>query len=237
MGRRGLLVVAPHPDDEVLGAGGTISHFIHQHYSVTVCIVTRPYGPDWSKEYIRTEQKQIAEAHRILGVARTVQLGLPTVKLDLYPQKRLNELLSKLVEEVKPDIMLVPHVGDVNSDHRLVHAACLVACRPLKHKVRFLWAYETLSETEWGRPIDPTVYVCLDFRDYRAKIMALSAYKSELKKFPHPRSLNGVLVQAQKRGCEVNTNFAEAFQNVRTIVDGSALLGLEAVVEEGVKGK
>lgn len=212
-----VLVVAPHPDDEVLGCGGTIAKHVVKGDEVHLCIVTKAYTPDWSAEFLKNREKEIERVKGILGIKQTHFLNFPTVKLDTIPQKTLNDSMSDILNKVMPDIIYLPHNGDLNKDHRLVFEACLVAARPVKHKIKKLLCYETLSETEWGIPSNlfaPNVYI--DISDtIEKKVEAMRTYKSELKQPPHPRSIELIRVLARKRGSEVKVNFAEAFMLIR----------------------
>jgi len=157
-----ILIIAPHPDDEVLGCGGTIAKHSERSDEVYLCIVTKAYTPDWSEEFIKNRPKEVDKANKILAIKKTYFLDYPTVKLDTIPQRVLNESISKVVNEVNPDIVYIPHKGDLNKDHRLVFETSLVATRPGNHKIKRILSYETLSETEWGQPIEhfiPNVYV------------------------------------------------------------------------------
>jgi LmbE family N-acetylglucosaminyl deacetylase len=214
-----VLVIAPHPDDEVLGCGGTIAKHTYSGDKVHLCIVTKAYTPDWSEEYISRKSQEIMAASEILGIRHTSFLDIPTVKLDIFPQKDLNDGLYRAVSETKPDIVYIPHGGDLNKDHRLVFESSLVALRPLSHKVKKIMSYEVPSETEWGQPIKPffpTVYVDIS-STFSSKINAMKEYRSELKEFPHPRSLEGIEALAKKRGSEITTKYAEAFQLIREV--------------------
>lgn len=214
-----ILVVAPHPDDEVLGCGGTIAKYTEQGDEVFLCIVTEPYQPEWSEAYIQNKEKEIKKSNEILGIKKTYFLGLPTVKLDTLPQKDLNNKIHALIRETQPDIVLAPFGGDLNMDHRLVFEACLVAARPaLNTTIKQFLAYETLSETEWGvKSFVPQAYVDIT-QTIDTKIQAMEAYESELKKSPHPRSVEVIKAQALKRGSEVLINYAEAFMVIRKII-------------------
>ena len=216
-----VLVIAPHPDDEVLGCGGTIAKYAEKGDEVYLCIVTKGYTPDWSKEFIKNRPKEIEKANKILGIKKTYLLDYPTVKLDTIPQKELNEAISKVVTEIKPDILYIPHKGDLNKDHRLVFESSLVATRPVNHKVKKILSYESLSETEWGQQIEafiPNVYVDIS-ETFKIKIEAMKAYESELKRYPHPRSLEIIEALAKKRGSEIGVKFADAFMLIREIVE------------------
>lgn len=214
-----VLVIAPHPDDEVLGCGGTILKHKYSGDKVHLCIVTKVYTPDWSEEYISRKSIEIVTSSEILGIEHTSFLDFPTVNLDTFPQKDLNNKIYRIVTETKPDIAYIPHGGDLHRDHRLVFEASLVALRPFSHNVKKILSYEVPSETEWGqsiKPFFPTVYVDIS-STFSSKIDAMKAYKSELKEFPHPRSLETLEALARKRGSEINTSYAEAFQLIREI--------------------
>jgi LmbE family N-acetylglucosaminyl deacetylase len=178
------------------------------------------HAPDWSEEFIKNRPKEIKKANKTLGIKKTYFLDYPTVKLDTIPQKELNESISKVVNEVNPDIVYIPHKGDLNKDHRLVFEASLVATRPGNHKIKRILSYETLSETEWGQPIEPfipNVYVDIS-ETFVTKIEAMKAYESEIKSYPHPRSLEMINILAKMRGGAVGLDAAEAFILIREII-------------------
>ncbi len=218
-----ILVLAPHPDDEVLGCGGTIAKHVRRGDEVHLCIFTQAYAPDWSEDFLKKRPREIKNASKILGVKRIYSLNFPAVKLDTVPQKELNEAILRVVKRVRPNIAYIPHKGDINIDHRLVFGAALVALRPKpRTSVKKVLSYETLSETEWGIPEPkevflPNVYVNIS-DTLRIKLKAMMAYKSELKSYPHPRSLKGIRALATKRGSEVGVKAAEAFMLVREIL-------------------
>ncbi len=220
-----ILIIAPHPDDEVLGCGGTIAKHKKQGDKIYLCIVTRAYTPDWSEEFIKNRAEEIKKANKILGIKKTYFLNFPTVKLDTISQKKINDALIKIVKEIKPEIVYIPWGGDLNKDHRLVFEASLVATRPSTNSsVKKLLSYETLSETEWGTSLArnvnevfiPNVYINIS-NTLKNKLKAMSCYQSELKKSPHPRSLEIIEALAKKRGSEAGLKFAEAFMLIREI--------------------
>jgi LmbE family N-acetylglucosaminyl deacetylase len=214
--------MAAHPDDETVGCGGTIAKHVKKDDEVYLCIVTKAYTPDWSVKILRKIGKEVRKVNEILGIRRTYFLGFPTVKLDTIPQKKLNDSISTVVTEVKPEIIYMPHKGDLNKDHRLVFEATLVAARPVgDHKIKRILSYETLSSTEWGYPIDafvPNVYVDIS-STFSMKTKAVEAYKSQLMPYPHARSLPVVDALARKRGSEIGVTFAEAFLLIREILE------------------
>lgn len=121
---------------------------------------------------------------------------------------------------MQPDIVYLPHRGDLNKDHRLVFEAALVALRPVGRKIKKILSYEVLSESEWGQSIEPflpNIYVDIS-ETFKKKITAMKAYKSELKQPPHPRSLEVIEVLAKKRGSEIKVGLAEAFMLIREVI-------------------
>ncbi|MFA6394276.1 MAG: PIG-L deacetylase family protein [Patescibacteria group bacterium] len=216
-----MLIIAPHPDDEVLGCGGTIKKYSKAGDEVFLCVVTKAYPPEWSKSFIKNRAKEVVAANNILGIKKTFFLDFPTVKLDTVPQKELNEAILSVIKIVKPRIVYLPHCGDINKDHRLVFEAGLVALRPSNNtSVKRILSYESLSETAEGRSIkefSPTIYEKID-SEFAKKIQAMKAYKSEIRKFPHPRSLEMMEVLAKKRGSEAGYRLAEAFVLIREIL-------------------
>jgi LmbE family N-acetylglucosaminyl deacetylase len=217
-----ILVIAPHPDDEVLGCGGTIAKHTQQGAEVYLCIVTKGYTPDWSEEFLKKRPKEIKKAGALLGIKKTYFVDFPTVKLDTIPQKQLNDSIAQVVDEVKPEVVYIPHRGDINKDHRLVFEAAMVAVRPKPGStVTRVLSYETLSETEWGvlsgdNAFIPNVYIDIS-ETLEIKLKAMSAYQSELKEYPHPRSLEAISALAKTRGASIGVKAAEAFILVREI--------------------
>lgn len=215
-----ILVIAPHPDDEVLGCGGTIARHVKSGDEVYLLVVTKTYQPEWSAAFIKNRPKEIARSNAILGIKKTFFLDYPTVQLDTIPQRKLNGAFGKIIKDIQPEILYIPHVGDLNRDHRLVFEAALVAARPIHSTVQKILSYEVLSETEWGQPLGifiPNFYVDVDAQ-FAKKISAMKAYRSELKKFPHPRSLVAIKALAQKRGSECGVSLAEAFMVIREVI-------------------
>ena len=213
-----ILVIAPHPDDEVLGCGGTIKKYAQLGANISLCVVTVAYMPQWTEDFIKDRPRQIRAAADVLGVKDIYPLDFPTVRLDTLPQKELNEKIADVVRKVKPDTLYMPHRGDLNRDHQLVHEAALVAARPTAgQSIKHVLAYEARSETEWGfLPFIPTVYE--DITDeMESKVEAMRVYASEVKDFPHPRSLEAIDALAKTRGSEAGLKRAEAFMLIRSI--------------------
>lgn len=207
-----VLVISPHPDDEVLGCGGAIKKHSNKGDEVYLCIVTKAYTPDWTQEFIDNRQKEIVCVNEVLGIKKTFFLDLPTVKLDTVAQKKINDLIAECIDKVKPEIIYLPFEGDINKDHKIIFNASMLALRSrVGCLVKKILCYEVLSETEWGDvPFVPNLYI--DISDtFEDKLKAASCYKSELKDYPHPRSLEGIKILSQKRGMEAGLKAAEAF--------------------------
>ena len=217
-----ILVIAPHPDDEVLGCGGTLARHVSSGDEVYLCVVTKAYPPDCSEDEIKERKREVLKANEILGIKKTYFLDFPTVKLDIVPQKELNDSIARVVNEVQPEAVYIPHRGDVNKDHRLVFDAVIVATRPKPgSSTRRVLSYETLSETEWTASFPenafiPNVYVDIS-ETLELKLKAMSEYKTELKEYPHPRSLEAMSALAKVRGAQAGVKAAEAFMLIREI--------------------
>jgi LmbE family N-acetylglucosaminyl deacetylase len=167
-------------------------------------------------------RKELESAHAVLGVSKVRFLDFPAPKLDTVPACELADSIGAALGAVKAEVIYLPHRGDVHSDHRAVFAAAMVAVRPIAgNGARRLLCYETLSETEWAAPVIeeaflPTVFT--DISDFlEKKKQAMACYRSQLKDFPHPRSLQGVEALARLRGSTAGVNAAEAFQLIREI--------------------
>jgi len=215
-----ILIIAPHPDDEVLGCGGTIAKYSKKGADIYLCIVTKAYVPDWSEKFIENRVKEIKKSNKILGIKKTYFLNFPSAKIDTIPQKKLYEAIFSVIKKAQPDVLYIPHGGDINKDHRIIFESALAASKPFSHKIKKILSYETLSETEWGqaiKPFIPNLYINIS-ETFSKKLKAMKAYGSELKDSPHPRSLEIIEILAKKRGSEVALKYAEAFMLIREII-------------------
>jgi LmbE family N-acetylglucosaminyl deacetylase len=218
-----VLVMAAHPDDEVIGAGGTIVRHVQRGDKVHLCVVTKAYTPDWTEEVIKEKRREVIAASKVLGIEDVTFCDLPTVMIDTLPQKELNKSISDPVDKIQPDVVYTTHRGDLHSDHRLVFEATMVAVRPKsKNSVKRVLSYELPSSTELAPPFAerafmPNVYV--DISDVlETKLKAMSIYKTELKEYPHPRSLEALRINARRRGLTIQAEAAEAFMLIREII-------------------
>jgi len=218
-----ILVIAPHPDDEVLGCGGSIARFAQEGKEVHVVIATKGCEPLYSKKYVAQGRNEAKNAHLLLGVTKTHFLDFPAAELDTVKHREINEAMGDLLYKIKPDTIFVPFVGDIHLDHKLTFLSAMVASRPAaKHKVKYVYAYETLSETNWGAPyISPafTPNVFIDIAKYLdKKLEAFACYENQVKEFPHERSIKNLENLARLRGAQAGCDAAEAFVLIRSIL-------------------
>lgn len=208
-----VLVIGAHPDDEILGVGGTILKHIEKGDEVYCLIVTKAYKPKWSEEIIKKQKIQQSDVDELLGIEKRYNLDFKTTQLNTIPHGKFNEKITEKVTEISPDIIYTHYRDDLNIDHRLVFHASMVATRP-PNNIKLV-CYETLSETEWNdKPFKPNYWV--DISPFIGKkIKAFKKYKTEVKDFPHPRSPEGIRNLAKRRGSEICVNYAEAFKVIR----------------------
>lgn len=217
------LVIAPHPDDEVLGAGGTIARLAAKGHDVFVAVVTEGKPPVYDPASVAAVRVEAQEAHRILGVRETRWLGFPAAALSETSHSAVNAALGELVHSLSPQTLIIPFLGDMHLDHQLIFLSSLVAARP--HHPGFpemILAYETLSETNWNAPyVTPTFVpnVFVDISEHiERKLAAMKAFKSQVREAPHERSLETLRALATLRGATVLKSAAEAFVLVRYVM-------------------
>lgn len=216
-----VLVVAPHPDDEVLGAGGTIHRWSKEGFHITVAIATRGWAPLFDDAQVSRVREEAERANELLGVRDLVFMDLPVAKLSELPRYEINHAFANLIADTSPHTVLLPHPSDLHRDHLEVFEACQVALRPLPGRlnVRRIWCYETVSETHWSPPgvapcFEPQVYVDIS-GSLGAKLKAFRAYASQNQPEPQARSPKALEALATFRGSVMNMAAAEAFVCVR----------------------
>lgn len=216
------LIIAPHPDDEVLGCGGTIKKLTSAGMNVYILIITRGKSSLYSDDRIANVRREALDAHRLLGVTETRFLDFPAPELDKVSLAEVSASIYNVIKEFNIQIVYLPHRGDIHHDHKAVFNAGLVACRPNQAAfVKKILTYETLSETEWAAPFSddtflPTFFVNIT-GSFEAKQSAMRCYKSQLREFPNSRSLGSIEALARLRGSTVGFNFAEAFMTIRIV--------------------
>lgn len=218
-----VLVVAPHPDDEVLGPGGTIARLATEGAEVAVVIMTRGRPPQFSEESTEALRAETKAAHATLGVTTSHFLDFPAAGLDTVPHAEVNRELGRVFAEVRPTTLFVPFIGDMHADHQHTFSSALVCARPGRDGApRAIYAYETLSETFWNAPyltadFAPVVFVDIS-SSIDTKLDALACYRSQLLPPPHERSLEAVRALATLRGASVDVAAAEGFVLIRQIL-------------------
>lgn len=212
---KNVLILAAHPDDEVLGCGGIIQKHVAEGCQVFVGVVTdgssSQYPNDIQKHH--TKIKECEEANKLLGVTEVVFLDFPDMKLDTVPHAELNNKINELVEKIRPNIIYTHSKFDLNLDHIAIARSTEVVSRPGKVYLEKVLAYEVLSSSEWSRmeSFQPDVFV--DVEQYlEKKVQALKLYKTECREYPHPRSSEGIQTLAQYRGLQSGFRRAEAFK-------------------------
>jgi len=214
------LVIAPHPDDEVLGAGGTLLRRKAEGATVAWLIVTSITAEmGWSAEKIKQRAGEIKRVAEIFGFDSVFELNLPTTQLDQVPMNDLVAAISNVFKRFEPEEVFVPHPSDVHTDHRLVFDAAASCAKWFRYpSIQRVLAYETLSETDFGlgssQGFRPNVFV--DIEPYLTdKLRAMDIYASELGEFPFPRSHKAILALATLRGAASGFKAAEAFELLR----------------------
>lgn len=215
-----VLVIAPHPDDEILGVGGAIAKHAAAGDQVTVLTVSGHMPPLYPAETYQRTLAEAARAHALVGVHASRFLDIPATTLGTVPVHVMNGRLGDVVREVAPDVVLVPY-PDRHVDHRVVFESAMVATRPVGAgaAIRLVAAYETLSETHWNAPhIEPNFtpnWVVDITATYDTKLAALRCYESQIPAFPHPRSVEAVMALATFRGTQAGFAHGEALHIVR----------------------
>jgi LmbE family N-acetylglucosaminyl deacetylase len=217
------LVIAPHPDDEILGCGGLMARMADEGGELHVAVVTKGQEPTFTATMTATVRAEALAAHRHLGVYKTHWLDQPAAMLAETPHADLNASLRAIVHDIMPQTLLLPFVGDIHLDHQLIFLSALVAARP--HQLEFpktILAYETVSETNWNAPyvtpgFHPQVFIDIGSQLQR-KLDAMAMFRSQLRVFPHERSLETLQALAVVRGTSMHRSAAEAFVAIRHIL-------------------
>lgn len=221
-----VLIVAAHPDDEVLGCGGAIAKHVANGDDVKVVFMAdgeTSRGRPSSGALVEERRIAALKASQILEIPPPIFIGFPDNKMDSIPLLDIVQKLEKIITNEQPNVIYTHHAGDLNIDHRITHQAVMTACRPVPcHKVDTLLFFEVVSSTEWtfsgSMPaFTPTWFV--DISDtLPKKLDALSAYAGELRSWPHARSIEGIKHLVHWRGASVGLVAAEAFVLGRKLI-------------------
>lgn len=225
-----VLVIAAHPDDEVLGCGGTIARFAHQGHDVYTFILGEGVTSRDDKRDVNARQAELEKlkqdmntANKILGVKDAFMHDFPDNRFDSVDFLDIVKAVEKVKNEIRPSVIFTHHFGDLNIDHRITHQAVLTAARSVKDEpVKTIYGFEVLSSTEWNGYDRSTAFVPSVFYDVSVylekKIEAMKSYSSELVEFPHPRSIKSIKLNAQMWGSKTGLDCAEAFILIRSIL-------------------
>jgi len=218
------LIVAAHPDDEVLGAGATMFVKSRKGHNVDVCIMVGGVAA----RHLRPEDDQlesdIADSARILGVRNLVKGTFPNIQMNTVPHLQLVQFIEKAILAYEPDVVITHHPSDTNNDHLHTSLACQAAIRLFQRRpevkpVKELWYMEVPSATEWSvnqsmRLFEPNTFVEAGEEGVAKKVEALSLYRDVMRPYPHPRSSEHIRGLAAFRGSQAGLNYAESFQCV-----------------------
>ena len=212
-----VLVIAAHPDDEILGSGGTIKKLINHGYKVITVIAAKG-----RKEEEQRIQPLMLQANKHLGVEEVLFLEYPNLLLETIPIHEITKAIEALLDKYAPAMIFTHHYGDTNKDHQILFQAVITAARPLpgKQPIEIL-CFETVSSSEWSqhtndKEFKPNYFV--DITDtFDDKVKSLKYYDVEMRPFPHPRSYDGVRYLARVRGMTVGVHYGEAFEIIRRV--------------------
>jgi LmbE family N-acetylglucosaminyl deacetylase len=214
------IVIAPHPDDETLGVGGTLLRRKNEGSQVAWVVVTNiSVEAGWSSEEVQKREEELQQIAEMYRFDEVYSLNFPSTQLDAIPLSEIIGALSDVFTSFAPEEVFLPHSSDIHSDHRVVFDAVAACTKWFRHpSVRRVLAYETLSETDVGLNASPgfkpNVFVDIThFIDQ--KIEAANVYASELGKFPFPRSPEAIRALASVRGATSGFQAAEAFELLR----------------------
>ena len=223
-----ILVIASHPDDEVLGCGGSIARLTGEGHDVYVAILGEGITSRYDKrkqadqEIIKELQERSRQVSKLLGVKELCLYDLPDNRFDTVPLLDIIKTVEDLINRFQPQVVYTHHGGDLNIDHAITHRAVMTATRPVEDcPVKELFAFEVPSSTEWAfhqfyPMFSPDVFVDIS-ETLNAKLNAMAIYEGEIGKFPHPRSPEMLKAIAASRGANVGLPAAEAFELIRSI--------------------
>ncbi|MFA6583409.1 MAG: PIG-L deacetylase family protein [Elusimicrobiaceae bacterium] len=223
-----FLIVAAHPDDEILGCGATAAKLIKQGWTGHTLILGEGVTSRADKRDTGKTAPELAElntcvknANRVIGIRNIHTENLPDNRFDSVDLLDVTKIIERIKNEIKPSLVFTHYRNDLNIDHRITFDAVLTATRPMKGEpVREILAFEVLSSTEWNYPLSfsPDVFFAVE-KTLKTKLAAMKEYKGELRQYPHPRSLKAIENLAQFHGIRTGLDYAEAFKLVRKLHD------------------
>lgn len=223
-----ILVVAAHPDDEILGVGATVARRVAEGDKAFALILGEGQTSRWEKREAASEEviselhKDSIEAAKIIGFTEIYFENFPDNRFDSVDLLDIIKVVEKYVQDIQPDTIYTHYAHDLNIDHRIVYEAVLTATRPIgNYPVKEIYEFETVSSTEWNFGNKDHIFLPNVFVDingfFQIKCEAMKKYKSELCEFPHPRSLKMLEFTAKRWGGVVGKDYVEAFELVRKV--------------------
>ena len=223
-----ILIIAAHPDDEILGCGGMISKFKKLDIDFKIIFIAEgstcrfnSIDDKEAEEAIRKRNAYAIDVMEFIGIKNFKFYNLPCGRLDEIPIIEINKIIEKNINEYSPDAVFTHSLSDCNNDHKIIYNSSLMATRPVpKNKVINLYSFEILTSSEWNfeNQFQPNYFLKLDDDDLKMKIDTINMYKSEIKEYPFPRSSEGIKTLAMFRGMQVGVKYAEAFKLIRQTI-------------------
>ena len=225
------MIIVAHPDDEILGAGATINKLIKDYKTLAHVVIlgegitSRSQQRDkqkWEKE-LKIHRSNILKAQETTGYQSSSIYDFPDNRFDTIALLDIIKIIETEKNKFNPEVIFTHHAGDLNIDHRITFQAVMTACRPQPDDtVKSIFSFEIPSSTEWQAfnnqpPFIPNFFMEINEDNLNAKQKAMECYEYEKRYFPHPRSIEALKIQAQKRGIEIGKNLAEAYMLIRSI--------------------
>lgn len=223
-----ILIVAAHPDDEVLGCGATILKMVKSGYEAHLLILGEGKtsrsvsGLGNFKQDLEELNKETMNSCKVLGISSFENAGFPDNKFDSLALLDIVQKIEEVKNKIRPDIIFTHHFGDINIDHQVTHRAVLTATRPMRDEcVKEVYSFEVASSTEWNsysreNIFIPNVFVEVE-NEIDDKVLAMDQYCSELREYPHPRSLQYIKEMAKNNGVRVGLKYSENFCLIRSV--------------------
>jgi len=220
------MIIAAHPDDEVLGCGGTMARHSNEGdtvYTVFMADGVTSRGRQLKNDVLQVRNKAATEVSILLGSQLPLFFGFPDNKMDTIAFLDIVQTLEPVIQRIQPSIVYTHHGGDLNIDHQITHRAVMTACRPIPGQcVKEIYCFEVLSSTEWSSSSVGNTFIPKRFVDisssYGKKISALEIYGEEIHRFPHSRSKEAIKALAELRGSSMGIKAAEGFGIERQIL-------------------
>tara|TARA_X000000950_G_C13780924_1_gene605058 strand:- start:120 stop:818 length:699 start_codon:yes stop_codon:yes gene_type:complete len=222
--KKNVLIISPHYDDEVLGCGGYVSKYNNSKNFYILFLTNANKGDPtlYNENLINKIRNEAKKSSNYLKVKKIFFENLPAPKLDIFSSSTISDKITYYLNNIKPSEVFIPFFNDTHVDHQKIYSASITSLRPFlktNKNLKSIYCYETLSETDYSLPgksiFNPNYFVELTKKNLSEKIQAMKYYKSQIKKQPHPRSVNGIKILASYRGLLSNTEYSEAFMILR----------------------